>query len=92
MSFVTKRAIPRRLVLRGLGASIALPLLEGMVPALTAQSRTAAGPLKRFGVVYVPNGVVIDRWTPAVDGPGFGFSEILQPLEPFRDRISVVAV
>ena len=63
-------------MLRGLGASIALPLLEGMVPALTAQSRTAAGPLKRFGVVYVPNGVVIDRWTPAVDGPGFGFSEI----------------
>lgn len=90
MSFVTKRAIPRRLVLRGLGASIALPLLEGMVPALTAQSRTAAGPLKRFGVVYVPNGVVIDRWTPAADGPEFGFSEILQPLEPFRDRISVV--
>ena len=57
MSFVTKRAIPRRLVLRGLGAASALPLLEGMVPALTAQSRTAAGPLKRFGVVYVPNGV-----------------------------------
>ena len=87
---ITKRAIPRRLVLRGLGASIALPLLDGMVPALTAQTRTAAQPVRRFGVVYVPNGVVIDQWTPATDGAGFTFSPILQPLEPFRDQITVL--
>ena len=62
---VTKKALPRRTILRGLGATLALPLLDGMVPALTALSRTAAIPVRRFGVVYLPNGVVIKKWTPA---------------------------
>ncbi len=87
---ITKKAIPRRTVLRGIGASLALPLLDGMVPALTALSQTPAQPIKRFGVVYVPNGVVIDRWTPATAGTGFEFSPILKPLEPFRDRLVVL--
>ena len=60
---ITRKALPRRTVLRGIGATVALPLLDGMVPALTALSRTAARPIRRFGVVYVPNGVVIDKWT-----------------------------
>lgn len=87
---VTKKRIPRRTVLRGIGASVALPLLDGMVPALTALSKTVARPLQRFGVVYVPNGVVINEWTPKSDGSAFEFPSILQPLEPFRDRLLVL--
>jgi len=88
---VTKKAIPRRTVLRGIGATVALPLLDGMVPAMTAIAQTPARPIARFGVVYVPNGVVIDQWTPATEGPGFEFSPILKPLEPFRDRLLVLS-
>ena len=87
---ITKKAIPRRTVLRGLGATVALPLLDGMVPALTALSRTAARQIRRFGVVYVPNGVVIEDWTPTTDGIGFDFKPILQPLEPFRDQLNII--
>ena len=86
---VTKKAIPRRTILRGLGAAMALPLLDGMVPAFTALAQTAGAAVKRFGVVYVPNGVIIDKWTPAAEGAGFEFSPILKPLEPFRDRLLV---
>jgi hypothetical protein len=87
---ITKKAIPRRTVLRGIGATVALPLLDGMVPAMTALAQTAAKPIQRFGVVYVPNGVRIDQWTPAADGTGFEFTPILKPLEPFRDRLTVL--
>ncbi len=55
---ITKKAISRRTVLRGLGTTLALPMLDGMVPALTALSRTAAAPTNRLGIVYVPNGIV----------------------------------
>ena len=88
---VTRRALPRRTILRGLGATLALPLLDGMVPALTALSRTAAIPVRRFGVVYLPNGVVIKKWTPGTEGAGFGFSPILKPLEPFRNQLTVIS-
>jgi hypothetical protein len=88
---VTRKAIPRRTVLRGLGAAIALPLLDAMVPAFTAVVRTAAQPFKRFGVVYLPNGVVIDKWTPGAEGTAFDFSPILKPLEAFRERLLVVS-
>jgi len=88
---VTKKAIPRRTILRGLGAAVALPLLDGMVPAFTALARTAAAPIKRFGVVYLPNGVIIDKWTPASVGSGFEFTPILKPLESFRDRMLVLS-
>ena len=87
---VTKKAIPRRTILRGLGAAVALPLLDSMVPAFTALAKTAARPIKRFGVVYLPNGVIIDKWTPAAEGAGFEFTPILKPLEPFRDRMLVL--
>jgi hypothetical protein len=87
---VTKKALPRRTILRGLGASLALPLLDGMVPALTALTRTAASPVRRFGVVYLPNGVVIKKWTPAVEGTSFEFTPILKPLEPFRNQLTVI--
>ena len=58
---VTKKAIHRRTILRGLGAAVALPLLDSMVPAFTAVAHSAARPVKRFGVVYLPNGVIIDK-------------------------------
>ena len=87
---ITRKAMPRRTLLRGIGAAVALPLLDGMVPALTAIGRTAARPVRRFGVVYVPNGVVIDQWTPAAAGRGFAFPPILAPLAPYRERLTVL--
>ena len=64
MTFITKRAIPRRTVLRGIGASLALPLLDGMVPASDGPAR-GRQPVRRLGVVYVPNGMAMNSWTPA---------------------------
>ena len=88
---ITKKAIPRRTMLRGLGASLALPLFDGMIPALTALRDTAANPVRRLGIVYVPNGMMMDHWTPATEGSGFDFPTILKPLESFRDQIQVLS-
>lgn len=88
---ITKKALPRRTVLRGLGATVALPLLDGMVPALSALGRTAARPAVRFGAVYVPNGMVMQNWTPAAAGTGFELTPTLTPLAPFRDRLLVLS-
>ena len=71
---ISKKALPRRTFLRGVGATLALPLLDGMVPALSALSgkpNTAAQPVARLFIGYVPNGVIMDRWTPLADGAGF---------------------
>jgi hypothetical protein len=87
---VTKKAISRRTVLRGVGAAIALPLLDAMVPALTASQRTAAKPVRRLGIVYHPNGVVYENWLPKGVGREFEFSRVLAPLERFRNRTIVV--
>jgi Protein of unknown function (DUF1552) len=91
MSILTKKYLPRRTFLRGLGASLALPLLDGMVPAYAQGRPTAATPVKRFGAVYVPNGVEMRMWTPKAEGHDFGFSPILEPLEPFRDQTFVLS-
>lgn len=91
MRIVTKGHLPRRALLQGMGAAIGLPLLESMVPALTAQRLTAAAPVKRLGFVYVPHGAVMSRFTPATQGTGFEFTPILKPIERFRDRITVVS-
>jgi hypothetical protein len=88
---VTKQAIPRRTVLRGIGTALALPLLDSMVPALSALRQTAASPVRRFGVVYTPNGMVMNSWTPKGEGAGFEFTPTLKPLEPFRDRLLVLS-
>jgi len=89
--FISKRAVPRRTILRGLGASVALPLLESMIPAGTALAATAAAPKTRLGCIYIPHGATMDKWTPKGEGASFEFSETLQPLVPFRDRISVIS-
>jgi hypothetical protein len=88
---VTKTAINRRAMLRGLGVSVALPLLDAMVPALTAFQKTAGKPVNRFGAVYVPNGMMIRQWTPEAEGSTFEFTPILKPLEPYRDRLLVLS-
>ena len=87
---IRKLAIPRRTFLRGAGATVALPLLDAMVPALSAQSTTAAAPVRRLGFVYIPNGAVMQQWTPAETGSGFALSPILQPLAPYKDQLTVV--
>jgi hypothetical protein len=89
--FISRRALPRRTVLRGLGAAVALPLLESMVPAGTALAATAAAPKTRLGCIYIPHGATMDKWTPKGEGTSFEFSEILQPLAPFRDRVNVIS-
>ncbi len=89
--FVTKRALPRRTFLRGMGATIGLPLLQSMVPAMTATAQTAAAPTRRLGFVYVPHGVILNQWTPASSGSGFELPAILKPLEPFRDSLTIVS-
>ena len=85
--FITKKYLPRRTVLRGLGAAVALPLLDGMVPALTAQRRTAAAPVRRFGVFYVPNGMSMPYWFPKEEGPLAALPPTLQSLSAFKDRV-----
>jgi hypothetical protein len=86
----TKKAISRRTVLRGMGTAVALPLLDAMVPALTAQVKTPASPIRRLGVVYHPNGVIYHNWLPTGSGRDFTLSRTLAPLEPFRDQLIVI--
>ena len=87
---ITNKAIPRRTLLRGLGVSLALPLLDSMMPAFGAAARAAARPIRRFGVVYVPNGMVMRLWTPKAEGTAFEMTPTLAPLEKFRDQMLVL--
>ena len=91
MGFISKQHLSRRTFLHGVGVTMALPLLESMVPAATALAQTAAAGRTRLGCIYVPHGATMDKWTPAKDGAGFELSEILQPLKPFYDRINIVS-
>lgn len=84
--FITKMAMPRRTFIRGLGATLALPLLDGMIPAFAA----VANPVRRLSVAYVPNGIQMEQWIPSAEGAGFELTPILQPLAPFRDRMLIV--
>ena len=87
---ITKKAIPRRTVLRGIGAGLALPLLDGMVPAFAAIRNSAAHPVRRFGVVYVPNGMAMKHWTPQGEGTGFEITRLLDPIAAYRDQMTLV--
>src|SRR5215210_2990598 len=88
---IFKKHIPRRTFIRGMGVTLALPLLDSMIPARTLFAQTAAKGTSRIGFVYIPHGAIIDKWTPATEGTGFEFTPILKPLEPFRDRLNVVS-
>jgi hypothetical protein len=89
--FITKKALPRRTFLRGMGATIALPLLDSMVAAQEPLRNTAAAARSRLSCIYVPHGATMDKWTPAAEGKDFAFSEILAPLEKLRDNVSVIS-
>ena len=88
---VTKMALPRRTFLRGMGATLALPLLDAMVPALSATAKTAANPVRRLGFVYLPMGAAPGNWSPNGEGAIGELSPILNPLAPFLDQITVIS-
>jgi hypothetical protein len=88
--FISKLSLPRRTFLRGVGAAIALPLLDAMVPALTPLAKAAAAPRTRFGAIYIPNGAIVDELFPKSFGTNWEFTPILKPLEPFKNQLVVV--
>jgi hypothetical protein len=88
-TYLTKKHLNRRTFLRGTGTSLALPFLESMIPAGSAMAQSAM-PKTRFAAMYVPHGATMSKWTPATVGKNFEFTEILQPLEKFRERVNVV--
>jgi hypothetical protein len=87
---ITKKHLPRRTFLRGMGATLALPLLEAMVPAATALAKTAANPVRRLGFVFMPMGCDITRWTPPGEGTLGELSPILSSLAPVKEHVSVI--
>ncbi|MEO8096068.1 MAG: DUF1552 domain-containing protein [Acidobacteriota bacterium] len=86
--YVTKKSISRRTILRGAGTVVALPVLDAMIPAFAPAATTA--PVRRFGVVYHPNGVIYDKWLPTGAGSNYELSPTLKGLEPFKDKLIVV--
>jgi Protein of unknown function (DUF1552) len=89
--FITKKHISRRAVLRGVGATVALPFLEAMLPAQTPLRQTAAKPKTRFTGIFFPHGMAPGYWIPKGEGSNFEFSPIMQPLEPFRDHTVILS-
>jgi hypothetical protein len=89
MKFISKKSVPRRTFLRGVGASLALPLLDAMIPAATAASKTAATPVRRLGYVFMPMGCDQSRWTPRSEGTLEELSPILDSLAPVKDQTTI---
>jgi len=87
---ISKKSLPRRTFLRGMGVTMALPLLDAMVPALSALAATAAKPVKRMGFIYIPNGTIQAMWVPEKEG-ALELSSILSPLAPVKDQVTVVS-
>src|SRR4051812_17123436 len=94
--FLTKKHISRRATLKGLGVSVALPLLDAMIPAATALSATAAAPKTRVGFFYIPHGMImdntpygkeVDAWTPSGEGATFTLNKIMKPLEKHKNQL-----
>ena len=91
MTFLTTKTLPRRTVLRGLGATLALPFLDAMHPAFSLRGMAATPPVRRFQAFYVPNGMAMEHWRPKGEGTAFELSPILEPLAPFRDQTIVLS-
>ena len=91
MNLLTPKSLPRRTILRGLGATMALPFLEAMVPAFSLRGRAAAKPVHRFQTFYVPNGMAMEYWSPKGEGSTFELSPILEPLAPYRNQMLVLS-
>src|SRR5437762_6579848 len=90
MAFLTK-SLPRRTVLQGLGATVALPFLDAMTPAFSLRGRAAAKPVHRFQTFYVPNGMAMEYWLPKGTGGAFELSPILEPLAEYRNQMLVLS-
>src|SRR5215510_10334537 len=90
MAFL-KKSLPRRTVLRGLGASLALPFLDAMLPAFSLRGSAAVKPVHRFQSFYVPNGMAMEHWLPKGEGAAFELSPILEPLAPYRQQMLVLS-
>ena len=88
---ITKKSLQRRSFLRGLGCSLALPLLDSMIPAFAAPARAGAGSATRMAFLYVPNGIIMKDWTPQTEGAGFEFPRTLKPVESFRENLLVLS-
>ena len=88
---ITRKHLARRTFLRGLGTTIALPLLDSMTPAFAAASRLGAKPPVRMAFAYVPNGIIMPDWTPATEGAGFQLTRLLEPIAPVREKVSILS-
>src|SRR4026209_1268822 len=91
MNFLTTKSLPRRTVLRGLGATVALPFLEAMLPAFSLRGRAAMKPVHLFQTFYVPNGMAMEYWAPKGEGSAFELSPILEPLAPYKNQMLVLS-
>ena len=91
MTFLTGKALPRRTVLRGLGASLSLPFLDAMLPVFASRAHAATTRAHRFLAFYVPNGMAMEYWTPKGEGRDFELSPILEPLAPFKNQMLVLS-
>jgi hypothetical protein len=89
--FITKKHMPRRTFLRGIGATVALPLLDAMLPAGTALANTAAKPQTRYAFVHLPHGAIMGKWTPKNVGKNFAITPILEPFRPYQDYMTVIS-
>jgi len=89
--FITKKRLSRRTFLRGAGVAVGLPLLDAMIPSLTALAQTAASPKPRMGFMYLPHGAIMEQWTPAAEGTAFELPPILKPLAPFQKQLTIVS-
>jgi hypothetical protein len=89
--FITRKHLTRRTVLQGVGVTVALPLLDAMIPAGVALAKTAAAARPRMAFVYFPHGAVMDQWTPKAEGADFDLPPILAPLEPFQNQLTIVS-
>src|SRR3990167_2475949 len=88
---ITRKHLSRRQLLRGAGVSLSLPLLDAMLPALTAQAQTAANITPRLGFVYVPHGAIMSEFTPDKVGKDFELKTILKPLEAYKSKMNIVS-
>src|SRR5438309_5408043 len=91
MRVITKKHLPRRTFLRGMGVTLALPLLDSMVPAQTPLAKTAANPQIRLGFCYIPHGAVMTNWTPVKEGSDFKLSRTLTPLKNVQNQVTVIS-
>ena len=91
MNYITRKHLSRRTLLRGVGTALALPWLDAMMPAAKAAKSTAGAPAVRLAIVYVPNGIIPEAWTPSVEGANFEFTRTIKALEPFREHVVVMS-